>query len=208
MCNSVIWDEADARVRSYFFLCLGMKGQRQVQQKRPGLNIQTKTTRQLKQVLEDIFITQRIIEFERYNFICRKQRKNETLEQFHADLVELALRADCGLKEDEWIRDMFTAHMNNEKSTEKLLAETRTPQEAYEYAIRREKGIVHSKTMKLNPTGPTMPVTIKQEPMGYIQPRGSSGGFSSNFQNNNRGKNSRGRQNQNTRGNQNRGPQN
>ena len=45
MCNSEIWDEADARVRSYLFLCLGMKGQRQVQQKGLGLNIQTTTTK-------------------------------------------------------------------------------------------------------------------------------------------------------------------
>ena len=90
-------------------------------------SIQTTTTRELKQVLEDIFIKQRIKAFERYNFICRKQRKNETLEQFYADLVELASRADCGDKEDEWVRDMFTAHMDNEKIAEELLAETRTP---------------------------------------------------------------------------------
>ena len=140
MCNSVNWDEADARERSYLFLCLGMEGQRQVQQKRPGLNIQTTMTRQLIQVLEEIFITHRIIAFERYNFICRKQRKNETLEQLHADLVELASRADCGDRENEWVRDMFIAHMNNEKIAEELLAETRT-QEAYEYAMRREKGL-------------------------------------------------------------------
>ena len=92
---------------------------------------------------------------------------------------------------------MFTAHMNNEKIGEELLAETRTPQEAYEYAIRREKGIEHSKTMKLNPIGTSSSVAIKQEPMGYIQPRGGRGGFSSSFQNNNRGKYSRGRQNHN-----------
>ena len=97
----------------YFY---GIEGQRQVQQKRPGLNTQTTTTIQLRQVLEDIFITHRIIAFERYNFICRKQRKNETLEHFHADLVELASRADCGYKEDKCVRDMFTAHMNNEKN--------------------------------------------------------------------------------------------
>ena len=80
MCNSVNWNEADARVRSNLFLCLGREGQRQVQQKRPGLNIPTTTTRQLKQVLEDIFITHRIIAFERYNFICRKQRKKSSTE--------------------------------------------------------------------------------------------------------------------------------
>ena len=98
--------------------------------------------------------------------------------------------------------------MKIERIAEELLAEIRTPQEAYEHAIRREKGIEHCKTMKLNPNGTTSLLTIKQEPMGYIQPRGGRGGFSSNFQNNNRGNYSGGRQNQNTRGNHNRGPQN
>ena len=74
MCNSVNWDE-NARMRSFVFLCLGMEGERQNQQKRPALNIQTTKTRQLKQVLEEVFITHRITAFERYNFICRTQRK-------------------------------------------------------------------------------------------------------------------------------------
>ena len=88
MCNSVIWDEEDVRVRSYLFLCLGMEAQRQVQQKRAGLNIQT--TREINQVLEDIFITQGIIAFESYNFICRKQSKNERLRsQLPVQTVEI-----------------------------------------------------------------------------------------------------------------------
>ena len=144
LCNSFRWDEADAKVRSYLFLCL---------------------------VLEDIFVTTRIISFERYNFICRKQKKTESLEQFHADLVELASRADCGDRESEWVRDMLTTHMNNEKIAEELLAKTRTPQEAYEYAIRREKGIEHSRTMKINLIGGQR-VTPKQEPIHYVNTRG------------------------------------
>ena len=103
---------------------------------------------------------------------------------------------------------MFTAHMNNEKIAEELLAETHTPQEAYEYSVRREKCIEHSKTMKLNPIGTSPPTTIEQEPIGYIQPRGGCGGSAQPFQNNNRGRYSRGRQNQNTRGKQHRGSQN
>ena len=47
---------------------------------------------------------------------------------------------------------MFTAHMYNKKITEELLGETKTPQEAYEYAIRRKKGIEHSKTMNISQT--------------------------------------------------------
>ena len=66
-------------------------------------------------VLEDIFVTIRILAFKRYNFICRKQKKAESVEQLHADLVELASGADCGDREDEWVRDMFTDHMHDKK---------------------------------------------------------------------------------------------
>ena len=122
-------------------------------------------------VLEEIFVTTRIIAFERYTFICRKQKKAESLELFHADLVELASRADCDDRESEWVRDMFTAHMNNEKIAEELLAQTRSPQEAYEYAIRREKKIENSRTMKINAIG-GQTVTTKQEPVHYVNTRG------------------------------------
>ena len=55
--------------------------------------------------------------------------------------MELASGADCGDGEDEWVRDTFTAHMNDDKTAEEFLAQTRSPQDAYGYAIRREKGI-------------------------------------------------------------------
>ena len=139
LCKSFRWVESDAKVRSYLFLCLGAEGQCQKQQKRPNMQLHMVSTQQFMTVLEDIFVTTRIIAFERYNFICRNQKKAESLETFHAHLVELASRADCGDRENEWVRDMFTAHMNNEKIAEELLAQTRTPQEAYEYANRREK---------------------------------------------------------------------
>ena len=68
------------------------------------------------------------------------------------------------------MRDMFTAHMHNEKISEELLAQTRTPQDAYEHAIRREKGIKHNRTMKTNPFGKKITATI-QEPIHYIHTR-------------------------------------
>ena len=60
---------------------------------------------------------------------------------------------------------MFTAHMNN-KIAEELLSETRIPQDAHEYAIRREKGIEHSRTMKSNPFGPALSSTKKTRANG------------------------------------------
>ena len=172
LCNSFRWDEADAKVRSYLFLCLGAEGQREIQQKRPNMQLHTVSTQQFMTVLEDIFVTTRVIAFEKYNFIYRKQKKMESLQQFHADLMELASRADCGDRESERVRDMFTAHMNNEKIPEELLAQTRTPQEAYDHAIRREKRNERSRTMKVNPIGGQTVTTPKQEPIHYVNTRG------------------------------------
>ena len=75
LCNSFRWDEADARVRSYLFLWLGAEGQRQVQQKRPNLVLHNVTTQEFMTTLADIFVTKRILAFERYNFICRKNKE-------------------------------------------------------------------------------------------------------------------------------------
>ena len=201
--NSFRWDKADAKVRSYIFLCLGAEGQRQIQQKRPNLELHNVSTQELMTTLEDIFVTTRIIAFERYNFICRKQKKTESLEQFHSDLVELASPADYGDREDEWVRDKFTAHMNNDKIAEELLAQTRSPQDAYEYAIRRAKGFEHSCIMKTNPFGGHQ-ITPKREPVNYINTRGRAN--YSNIQNTQRGRGTRGRtfqrESQNTRGQQ------
>ena len=65
LCNSFRWDEADAKVRSYLFLCLGAERQRQIQQKLPNMHLHTVSTKQFMTVLEDIFVTTRIIAFER-----------------------------------------------------------------------------------------------------------------------------------------------
>ena len=68
---------------------------------------------------------------------------------------------------------MFTAQTSNEKVADEVLAETRSPQDAYEYAFRREKGMEQSKAMKTNLFGApaTTNTMLKEKPMGYIQPR-------------------------------------
>ena len=51
LCISYRWDEADARVRSYLFFCLGAEGQRQVQQKKASLVLHNVTTQELMTTL-------------------------------------------------------------------------------------------------------------------------------------------------------------
>ena len=66
----------------------------------------------------------RSIAFERYNLVCWKQPKNESLEQFHADLVELASRVESSDREDERVRDIITAHLSYKKISKELLPES------------------------------------------------------------------------------------
>ena len=63
LCNSFRWEEADAKVRIYIFLCLGAEGQRQIQQKRSYLELHTVSSQELMTTLEVIFVTTRIIAF-------------------------------------------------------------------------------------------------------------------------------------------------
>ena len=65
---------------------------------------------------------------------------------------------------------MFTAHMNNDKIAEELLAQTRSRQDANEYTKNLEKAIEHSKTMKINLFGGHQ-ITAKQELVNYINTR-------------------------------------
>ena len=94
----------------------------------------------------------RTIAFEGIQFsFGEKKGKDESLEQFHANLVELASHADCSYREDEWVLDMITSHMKKGKKAEEFLIQTKF----------RNKGIEHSKTMKTNLFESKLAVTIK-----------------------------------------------
>ena len=85
--------------------------------------------------------------FDRYEAFTRKQGKTENLEQYYCLLTEPAVKGNSkcpnchdGRLETEIIRDLFTGNMSNEEVQKDLLAETKTPEQALDYAIRREKG--------------------------------------------------------------------
>ena len=65
------------------------------------------------------------------------EKKTESLEHFQADLVELALRADCAAREDEKVKDTFTAQLHSHKIAEDLIDETQSAQDASEYPPRQ-----------------------------------------------------------------------
>ena len=136
------------KIRSYIYLCLGTEGQRRMSQFYSNLKINDTTTRDLWGRLRAVFVKPRNITFDRYEAFTRKQGKTETLEKFHCGLTELVVEGnfkctacnDGGL-EAEIIRDLFTAIMANDEVQKDLLAETKSTEQALDYAVGREKGL-------------------------------------------------------------------
>ena len=124
--------------------------------------------------------------FDRYEAFKRKQGKTETLEDFHCELTELVVKKifkctpcnDGGL-EAEIIRDFFTANMANVENQKGLLAETKSPERALDYAVRREKGLENQiNVRKQGTTGNQSGFpSLKSEPVNFVQKK--RGGYKS-----------------------------
>ena len=116
---------------------------------------------------------ERNVNFDRYGAFTRKQGKTESLEQYHCGLTELVVKGNfkCGNCNDgrletEIIRDLFIANMSNDEVQKDLLAETKTPEQALDYAIRREKGRENQILIRKQGSASNMPTTtVKSEPL-------------------------------------------
>ena len=142
------WKEGDIKKCSYICLNLGNEGQRRLSQHYPGSKFQDNTARNFWTRLQNPLIKECNITFDRYEALTRKQNKTETLEQVHCGLAEKVERGnfkcpDCqhGGLEAEIIRDLFTATITNDKVQQYILAETKNQEQAFENALRREKGL-------------------------------------------------------------------
>ena len=175
----VPWDEADIQCISYNYLCLGAEGQRRVSQYYLDLRIQEVTTRNFCDRLKRLFVKERNVTFVRNEAFTRKQGKTESLEQYHCGLTELVVKGkfkcvNCndGRLETEIIRDLFTANKSNDEMQEDLLAETKTPEQALDYAIRREQGLENQILIRKQGSAPNTPITtVKSQPVGFIAKR-------------------------------------
>ena len=86
--------------------------------------------------------------FDRYFLLTRKQKKDETVEQFHLALKELVEHCNVGEIEDELIRHIFIANMRDMEIQKELLKKTITASKALEIAIFIETGIRNQLTIR------------------------------------------------------------
>ena len=107
----------------------------------PHTNVESKSTMELWDELEQTFIRPRNVTFDRYLLLTRKQHQVETMEQFHSALRLLAKHCQLADLEDELLRDIFTANMIDQEIQKELLKATLTPKKALELAVSIELGI-------------------------------------------------------------------
>ena len=114
----------------------------------PHTNVETKTTMELWDELEQTFIRPRNVTFDRYLLLTRKQHREETMEQFHSALRSLEEHCQLVDLEDELLRDKFTANMIHQEKLKEMLKTTltpeRSPRTSRKHRTRHQKPINHT----------------------------------------------------------------
>ena len=140
MIDRYSWDEADIKVKSLVYLSLGSEASRICHQRNPHTVIDRCTTNELIYELGLTFTRPRNITFDRFQLIIVQQISNENLETFFSRLRELGSKAALGNVEEDLIKDLFIAKMNNTAIQMELLSEVRTPAQFLNFAASRERG--------------------------------------------------------------------
>ena len=83
---------------------------------------------------------------DRHRFFSRLQQPGETLSQFWHALNGLAATCEFGEITITIVLDMFILHMSNKKVQEKLCTEPKEPDQALDFAIAYEEGVIRQKT--------------------------------------------------------------
>ena len=100
----------------------------------------TCTTYEFAHELSLTFTNPRNTTYDRFQIINARQEPHESLETFYSRLRELGAKAAFGALEQDLVKDFFTGKMNNTAIQMELLSEMRTPAQALNYALARERG--------------------------------------------------------------------
>ena len=85
-CGDKPWDMADRKAKPLIYLSLGSEGRKMHARKLSHTNVESKSTMELWDELEQTFIRPRNVTFDRYLLLTRKQHRGETMEQFTVNL--------------------------------------------------------------------------------------------------------------------------
>ena len=140
LCGKRPWSKCDQKCVSLLYLSIGTGRRRLLPQKLPFDNFYNFSTLKLWEMMEITLIRPRNITFDRYVFFLRKQKKDETVEQFYSNLKELAENCDFENREEVIIRDIFITKMLDDDIQRKLLRDTVEPERTLSIAVNKDMG--------------------------------------------------------------------
>ena len=138
--------ESGQTLISNLYLCIGEKGQDELHQRRPHLDLTTTRYPRVLDAMEGEFKKERNETYEVFQLLSRKQRIGESLEQFHSVLSGLAARCAIGTLESRILRDVLIVNMTNREAQNELCRATKTPEEAYRIALSYDRGDKYART--------------------------------------------------------------
>ena len=100
--------EAEKKLKSNLYLCIGDEAQRIFKARKPAVNVKTERYPRVLDEMQNVFKRERNVTHERGLFYGRKQRENETFE--NVELNALAGRCDFA-NAAENVRDIFIMNM-------------------------------------------------------------------------------------------------
>ena len=178
MCGEMTWDRAERKSVNLLFLSIGTEGRKIFLRKQSGtINMETCSFKDMVKGCKDSFEKVRNLTFDRYLLFTRKQKPEETLEQFLCSLRELATYCQFRTLETTLIRDIFTAHLLDFEIQKELLKDTKSPADAIDLALRLELSFKNTRALNrtpsaaggLNPTGSANAIQQKRS-SGTRQP--------------------------------------
>ena len=138
----LVWRKTMAPMRSEVcftsLLSIGTEGRRLLKQKFSHDSIYDLSTLKLWEMMEIAFFRTRNITFDCYVSFSRKQKKDETIEQFYSILKELAENSDCEDRVEMIIRDIFITNMLDDEIQRELHRDTVDPDRALSLAVNME----------------------------------------------------------------------
>ena len=106
--------EAEQTLTSNLYLCLGERGQDELHNRKPQLDLVATRYSRVLDEFESVFKKERNETFETYQLLSRK-REGGTLQEFHSVLSELAARCALGALERRISRDVILVNMSNKR---------------------------------------------------------------------------------------------
>ena len=140
--KSLMGDMEEATVmkkaNSVLYLALGMAARKTISDKFPTVNIARITLEDLIKTCKEKPKNETL---DRFKFLSRKQKENQTLRQFWNELNGLAAKCNFGTVTESLVKDVSIVNMNNKKVQQKLYTEPKnTITETIQFAISYEEG--------------------------------------------------------------------